>query len=486
MTPPKVRTRFAPSPTGDLHVGTARTALFNYLYARRTGGTFVVRIEDTDLERNVERGASSIADALRWLGLNWDEGYDVGGPNGPYVATERLDRYHTAVNALVAQGDAYPCYCTPEELEERRRAAEAAGRPPGYDGHCRSLSSAQIRAYELQGRRPAVRFRLPDEGETVVHDLLRGTVAFDNATLTDFVILRPNGIPTYLLAAVFDDVDMAVTHVIRGEDLFPSTPRQVHVFRALGRPAPPAFAHVPLIVGPDRKKLSKRRGQVAVQAYRAQGYLPEAMVNYLALLGWGYDDHTEHFTLAELERLFTIERVSRNPALFDRKKLDALNGWYIRRLAPEDFARRALPFVAAAGLPGVDLDVLARVAPLVAERVTRLDEVPGMVAFLFTDTVEIAEADAAKVLTEEGRSFLDEAAKRLAELDAWTAGAIEATLRGLQQERGIGAKRAFQPVRLAVTGTLVSPPLFESMELLGRERSLARLERARRPSPRPG
>jgi len=473
-----VRTRFAPSPTGFLHVGTARTALYSYLFARRNGGQFVLRIEDTDTERNVADSAAGIVDGLRWLGLDWDEGYLKGGPHGPYVQTERLDRYHAAVNALVAHGDAYLCYCTNEELEQRRRAAEARGLPPGYDGHCRNLRPDQVRAYEAEGRRPAVRFRLPDSGETVVEDLVRGRVAFDNATLTDFVILRANGVPTYHFSATFDDVDMAVTHVIRGEDLFPSTPLHVHVFLALGRETPPAFAHLPLIVGADRRKLSKRRDKTSVQQFRDDGYLPEAMVNYLALLGWSLDDHTELFTLADLERLFSLERVSRNPAAFDIKKLDALNGHYLRQLDPATFAARAWPFVEAEAFPGADPDLLARAAPLVQERVNHLTEVPGMVGFLFGDEVELDPAAAAKVLTEDGRAFLAETAARLEKVEPWTAAAIEATLRGLQEERGLKPRTAFQPVRLAVTGRLVSPPLFESMELLGRSRSLARLDRA--------
>jgi glutamyl-tRNA synthetase len=447
-----VRTRFAPSPTGFLHVGTARTALYSYLFARRNGGQFVLRIEDTDTERNVADSAAGIVDGLRWLGLDWDEGYLKGGPHGPYVQTERLDRYHAAVNALVAKGDAYLCYCTSEELEQRRKAAAARGLPPGYDGHCRHLRPDQVRAYEAEGRRPAVRFRLPDSGETVVEDLIRGRVTFDNATLTDFVILRANGVPTYHFSAVFDDVDMAVTHVIRGEDLFPSTPRHVHLFRALGRDRPPAFAHLPLIVGADRRKLSKRRDKVSVQQFRDDGYLPEAMVNYLALLGWSLEDHT--------------------------MKLDALNGHYLRQLDPATFAARAWPFVEAEAFPGADPELLARAAPLVQERVNHLTEVPGMVGFLFGDEVELDPAAAAKVLTSDGRAFLAEAAARLEKVEPWTAAAIEATLRGLQEERGLKPRTAFQPVRLAVTGRLVSPPLFESMELLGRSRSLARLDRA--------
>jgi glutamyl-tRNA synthetase len=473
-----VRTRFAPSPTGFLHVGTARTALYSYLFARRNGGQFVLRIEDTDTGRNVADSAAGIVDGLRWLGLDWDEGYLKGGPHGPYVQTERLDRYHAAVNALVAQRDAYLCYCTAEELEQRRKAAEASGLPPGYDGHCRHLRPDQVRAYEAEGRRPAVRFRLPDEGQTVVEDLVRGTVVFDNETLTDFVILRANGVPTYHFSAVFDDVDMDVTHVIRGEDLFPSTPRHVHVFRALGRTTPPAFAHLPLIVGADRRKLSKRRDKTSIQEFRDAGYLPEAMVNYLALLGWSLDDHTELFSLADLERLFSLERVSRNPAAFDTKKLDALNGHYLRQLEPADFAARALPFVVAAGYPAADPALLAEAAPLVQERVNHLTEVPGMVGFLLTDEVELDPAAAAKVLTDDGRAFLVDAGKRLEEVEPWAAAGVEAALRGLQTERDLKPKTAFQPVRLAITGRLVSPPLFESMELLGKPRSLARLERA--------
>ena len=277
---------------------------------------------------------------------------------------------------------------------------------------------------------------------------------------------------------MFDDVDMGITHVIRGEDLFPSTPRHVHLFRALGRATPPAFAHLPLIVGADRRKLSKRRDRTSVQQFRDEGYLPEAMVNYLALLGWSLDDHTELFTLADLERLFSIERVSRNPAAFDIKKLDALNGHYLRQLEPADFAARARPFVEAAGFPGADPALLEAAAPLVQERVNHLTEVPGMVGFLLSDEVELDPAAAAKVLTDDGRAFLAEAAKRLEEVEPWTAAGIEETLRGLQTERDLKPRTAFQPVRLAITGRLVSPPLFESMELLGRPRSLARLDRA--------
>lgn len=472
-----VRTRFAPSPTGYLHVGTARTALYSYLFARRHGGSFVLRIEDTDVARNVEGGADEIAETLAWLGLHWDEGYGVGGPHGPYRQSERLDRYHTAVNALIAHGQAYPCYCTAEEVQRRKEAA-ARDLPPGYDGFCRNLTSPQLKAYEAEGRKAAVRFRMPDEGETVVHDLIRGEIVFQNSTLTDFVLMRPGGMPTYMFAVVYDDLDMGISHVIRGEDLLPATPRQVHVFEALGRAEPPVFAHLPLLVGEDRKKLSKRRHQVAIEDYRGQGYLPEAMVNYLALLGWGYDETTEHFTLGELEQVFSLERVSRNPAMFDDAKLAAMNGWYIRRLEPADLADRLVPFMIAAGHAEPDVALLTRAAPLIAERITRLDQAPDMLGFLLTERVEPDPQEAAKVLTEEARSFLDAAVKVLRPLEPWTAEAIERVLRELADEQELKPRKAFQPIRLAITGRLVSPPLFESMELLGRERSLARLERA--------
>jgi glutamyl-tRNA synthetase len=479
MSSPTVRTRFAPSPTGYLHVGTARTALYSYLFARRHGGSFVLRIEDTDVARNVEGGADEIAGMLTWLGIHWDEGYGVGGPHGPYLQSERLDRYHTAVNALIAHGQAYPCYCTAEEIQRRREAA-ARDLPPGYDGFCRSLTSSQLKAYEAESRKPAVRFRMPDEGETVVHDLIRGEIVFQNATLTDFVLLRADGMPTYMFAVVYDDLDMAISHVIRGEDLLPATPRQVHVFQALGRAEPPLFAHLPLLVGADRKKLSKRRHQVevALEDYRSQGFLPEAMVNYLALLGWGYDETTEHFTLEELEQVFSLERVSRNPAMFDDAKLEALNGWYIRRLEPGDLASRLVPFMTRAGYTEPDVALLTRAAPLIAERITRLDQAPDMLGFLLTDRVEPAPEEAAKVLTEEARRFLDAAVKVLRPLEPWNAEVIEQALRELADEQELKPRKAFQPIRLAITGRLVSPPLFESMELLGRERSLARLERA--------
>ena len=348
-------------------------------------------------QRRRDRGRAALARP------DWDEGYLKGGPHGPYVQTERLDRYHAAVNALVAHGDAYLCYCTNEELEQRRQAAQAAGLPPGYDGHCCHLRPDQVRAYEAEGRRPAVRFRLPDEGETVVEDLIRGRVGFDNATLHDFVILRANGIPTYHFSATYDDVDMSISHVIRGEDLFPSTPLHVHVFQALGQAAPPAFAHLPLIVGADRRKLSKRRDKDVGEQFRDEGYLHEAMVNYLALLGWSLDDHTELFTLADLEREFSLERVSRNPAAFDSKKLDALNGHYIRQLAPADFA--AGPGRSSRRPPSPRPTwTCYKAAPLLQERVNHLTEVPGMVGFLFTDEVELDAAAAAKVLTDDGRA----------------------------------------------------------------------------------
>ena len=387
------------------HVGTARTALYSYLFARRNGGQFVLRIEDTDTERNVADSAAGIVDGLRWLGLDWDEGYLKGGPHGPYVQTERLDRYHAAVNALVAHGDAYLCYCTNEELEQRRQAAQAAGLPPGYDGHCRHLRPDQVRAYEAEGRRPAVRFRLPDEGETVVEDLIRGRVGFDNATLHDFVILRANGIPTYHFSATYDDVDMSISHVIRGEDLFPSTPLHVHVFQALGQAAPPAFAHLPLIVGADRRKLSKRRDRMSVEQFRAARATctrPSWSTTWPCSAG----------------------RWTTTPSCSPWPTWSGSSRWSgCRATRPPSTTRSSTPSTATTSAssrrptspPGPGCSsrrppsprptwTCWQGGPLLQERVNHLTEVPGMVGFLFTDEVELDAAAAAKVLTDRAKA----------------------------------------------------------------------------------
>ncbi|MDQ4005749.1 MAG: glutamate--tRNA ligase [Actinomycetota bacterium] len=468
-----VRVRYAPAPTGYLHVGGARTALYDWLFARHHGGVFVLRIEDTDRQRSTDESVDALQEALRWLGIDWDEGPGVGGPYGPYRQTERLELYRDSAGKLQADGAAYRCYCTPQELEERRKAALARGEPPGYDGRCRNLSEDTRRAYEAEGRPWAVRFATPGHDVTVT-DIIRGPATFPAADLRDFVILRSDGTPTYLLAAAVDDWHMRMTHVIRGEDLHSSTPRQVLLLEALGAERIPEYAHLPLIVGPDRQPLSKRHGSVAVERFREEGFLPEAMVNYLALLGWSLDDRTTFFSRDQLVEHFDLDRISRNPAAFDREKLEWMNGHYLREMDPPSFGGLLQEVLTDAGIPA-EPEVVANAVPLVQERMKLMAEAPPMLRFLFEDVA--ADGKARTMLEGEGE-YLSTVADRLEGLSTWSTGAIESALRELKDERGLGSKKAFQPVRAAVTGTLISPPLFESLELLGRERTIARLRAA--------
>jgi len=469
-----IRCRIAPAPSGSLHIGNARTALYNWLFARHQGGTFVLRIEDTDRTRVTEEAAAIVLDSLRWLGIDWDEGPEVGGPYGPYRQSERMETYRRAEARLRAAGRAYDCYCTPEELEERRKAALARGEPPGYDGRCRTLSDEDLARFRSEGRVPAVRFATTGE-DVIVPDLIRGDVHFRGRDIFDFVILRGDGTPTYLLAAAVDDLEMAMTHVIRGEDLLPSTPRQIQLIHVLGD-EPPAYAHLPLIVGPDRQPLSKRHGAVAVETFRTEGFLPEAMVNYLALLGWSYDEETTFHTREQLIERFDLSRVSHNAAAFDRAKLEWMNGHYIREAADASLAGPVAGHLAAAGVDAAEEDVFAAI-PLVKERIKLLSEAPALLRFLFVDDVE-PDAKAARMLGPERAEFLREAALRLEAIEDWNPKEIEAVLRGLQEDRELPSTQAFQPIRAAVTGALVSPPLWESLALLGRDRTLARLHAA--------
>jgi glutamyl-tRNA synthetase len=469
-----VRCRFAPSPTGYLHVGNARTALFSWLLARRNGGTFVLRVEDTDRARSTDEAVDILIHSLRWLEIDWDEGPLVGGPNGPYRQTEELDHFAEVTRRFLDEGKAYACYCTPEELEDRRRDALKRGATPGYDGRCRNLSSEQRAAFEAEGRSFAVRFAMPGDDITV-HDLVRGESTFPASDMKDFVIMRSNGVPTYLLAAAVDDVRMKMTHVIRGEDLLPSTPRQLEIMKALGA-RPPAFAHLPLIVGPNHQPLSKRFGAVAVEHFREQGFLPEALVNYLALLGWSYDEKTTFLNREQLVEAFDVTHVSRNPAVFDLQKLEWMNGHYIRETPDERLGPLAAQFLESSGLQADQATVMAAV-PMIKERIHTLAEAPSMLTFLFVDEVEPDEK-ARSMLGPDRADQLRLAADRLEALDVWTTDAIHGVLQGLREELGLNSKQGFQPIRAAVTGTLVSPPLFESIELLGRERSIGRLRAA--------
>ena len=479
-----VRVRFAPSPTGDLHVGNIRTALYDWAYARHTGGTFVFRIEDTDTTRVTDEYVAAAIDTLKWLGLQWDEGPEVGGAYGPYLQSQRLDIYAEWARKFIDAGDAYHCYCTQEELEARREAQKSAGLPPGYDGRCRNLSASEIAVYQGEGRLPVVRMRMPD-GYTSFTDLIRGEMTFDHNYVPDFVLVRADGSPLYTLAVAVDDVLMKITHVLRGEDLLSSTPRQLRVYDAMGvKPEDyPNFAHLPFVMGQDNVKLSKRNGEVSIAWYRAKGFLPEAICNYLALLGWSPGDDREDISMQEMTELFTVERVGKNPARFDMKKLEAINGDKIRALSVVDLALRALPFMQAAhlidGAPSAsELALLEGAVPLIQERVITLAEIPGLLSFLFLPESKfvIDPESADRVLTPESRPIIKASIAALTPLTSWEVASIEQALRAaLLEGLGLKPKNAFGPVRVAITGARISPPLFESLHLLGRERSLTRL-----------
>jgi glutamyl-tRNA synthetase len=480
----RVRVRFAPSPSGDLHVGNIRTALYDWAFARHTGGVFVLRIEDTDQSRVTDEYIGSALDTLRWLGLDWDEGPEAGGEYGPYQQSQRLGIYADWAAKFLASGHAYYCYCTTGELTQRREAARAAGGPSGYDGHCRELTSDQVAAYQAEGRQPVLRLRMPD-GTTTFTDLVRGEVSFDHAHVPDFVLQRADGSPLYTLAVAVDDVLMKITHVVRGEDLLSSTPRQLAVYRAMGVAEAdfPVFAHLPYVLGQDGQKLGKRNGVAAVNWYREEGFLPEAMDNYLALLGWSPGGNRESFTLAEMAAEFDLAKVNRNAAQFDLRKLEAMNGDKIRALDPADFVARIMPFLQRAGLvadppTAAQAQLVTAAAPLIHTRISRLTEAPGLLAFLLVSEDEFAvdPEDAAKALPAESAGVLKAAAAALARTEPWTHEAIKAALsHALLEEMGLKPRPAFAPVRVAVTGRRVAPPLYESIELLGRNHAIRRL-----------
>jgi glutamyl-tRNA synthetase len=478
-----VRVRFAPSPTGELHVGNIRTALFDWAYARHTGGTFIFRIEDTDTERVTPEYIQAAVNTLKWLGLDWDEGPEVGGPNGPYLQSERLELYAEWAAKFLAQGDAYHCYCSSEELEKVREDQRKANVAPGYNGHCRDLSADQVAAYLAQGRKPVLRMRMP-EGTTTFTDLIRGQVTFEHKFVPDFVLVRGDGSPLYTLAVAVDDILMKVTHVLRGEDLLSSTPRQLRVYDAMGvMPADyPLFAHLPFVMGQDNAKLSKRNGETSIAWYRDAGFLPEAICNYLALLGWSPGDDRENVTMKELTELFTVERVHSSPAKFDIKKLEAINGDKIRALPLEEFFDWAMPFLTRAGtIQGSEAEIaLVKAAlPIIQERIVTLGEIPGLLNFLFVRDFVIAEDSREKIADEQSKQVLTVSAERLSALSTWSHEAIEAVLRtALIEELGLKPRIAFSALRIAVTGSHISPPLFESMELLGAEKSLERIRAA--------
>jgi glutamyl-tRNA synthetase len=487
-----VRVRIAPSPTGQLHLGTARTALFNFLFARHNGGTFIFRLEDTDQARSTVAFEQDILDELHWLGIQWDEGPAVGGEAergafGPYRQMQRLPRYREAADRLLAEDKAYQCYCTSEELETERKRQEAAHETPRYNGRCAYLTAAQRAAFEAEGRKPVVRFRIPPDRTIVFDDIVRGRVEIDTSALGgDLVIMRSDETPLYHFTVAVDDAAMAITHVIRGEDHLSNTPKHILLFEALGSPVP-QFAHLPLILNPDRTKMSKRKSQTAVADYRAQGFIPEAFVNCLALLGWSTGTEEEVLSLAELIERFDLSTVNKAGAIFDHERLEWLNGQWIRRLAPDDLIDRLRPFLEAeleAGridwLPSEG--ALRALLPVVQERLPTLAAVGDLIGFLL---VEDVAADPALIVPKRWdgattAAALREARGTIARVGrvSWEADEIEPPLRRLVEDRGWKAGDLFMAIRVAVTGRTATPPLFDTMVALGYERTLARLDRA--------
>jgi glutamyl-tRNA synthetase len=480
-----IRVRFCPSPTGTPHVGLVRTALFNWAYARHTGGTFIFRIEDTDQERDSEESYEQIIEALSWLGLDWDEGINVGGPNEPYRQSQRMDIYKEVVEKLKAAGHLYESFLTGEEIDARN---EAAGRAKqlGYDNSERDLDQATKDKYLAEGRSPALRLRVPDS-EITFTDLVRGEITFPAGSFPDFVVVRPNGHPLYTLVNPVDDALMGVTHVLRGEDLLSSTPRQIALYNAMVQAGIttfiPQFGHLPYVMGEGNKKLSKRDPESNLFHHRDRGFIPEGLLNYLALLGWGLSADQDIFTLQEMAKAFDVHDVNPNPARFDLKKADAINATHIRSLSAEDFANRLIPYlqkgeVLSTPPTPAQLEILGKGAPLIQERITVLGEAKDMLGFLFTDSSKIIiDEDARKGLPENAKQIVAAATAAISDLDVFTTDALHDLLnKVLVEQMGEKPKNAFGPLRTAISGRRVSPPLFESMEILGKAETLARLE----------
>jgi len=476
-----VRVRFAPSPTGYLHVGAARTALYNYLFAQANRGVFILRSDDTDTARSSEEFQKDILEHLAWLGLEWDEGLVKGGEHGSYRQSDRNDRYREVAHGLIENGSAYYSFATPDQLDQFKKVARESGLSPAYDGSIEP-DDADVAGRIAAGESAVIRFRVSRPGETRFSDIVRDAMVFDHAQVDDFVIMRSDGTPTYHLASTVDDVDYGITHVIRGEDLLSSTPKHILLAEAMGA-VPATYAHLSLLMGPDGKKLSKRHGDTAMSAYRTAGFLPEAINNYLALLGWSLGDDEDMASLDEMITRFDLSTVSKNPAVFDPQKLEWLNGVYIREMSNDEFVRRTLPSVEinlGRALSEEERSRFVAMVPLVKERTKLLPEAAAQVRFLFTNMDEYDEKSWSKVMdTPEGPVALDAATAVLSGLDSWTTESIEAALRGMLDETGFNARKGFQPVRVAVSGSTVSPPLFESLEVLGKPETLSRLQTAR-------
>ena len=479
-----IRVRYAPSPTGNPHIGNIRTAMFNWLFARRHGGQFIVRVEDTDRARIEEGAVEHILNGLEWLGIDWDEGPRVGGPYGPYFQSERLERYDAAAERLIASGNAYRCYCTPERVAELRKEQARNKQRQGYDSHCRHLSDSEREANERAGLPSVVRFAMPQSGITSLEDAIRGHVEWQNELTDDFVLIKSDGFPTYHLAVTVDDNAMEISHVLRAEEWLPSAARHVQLYRALDLPTP-QFGHLPMILGSDRAKLSKRHGATSVMEYRDDGFVPDALINFMALLGWSLDGETEVMTVDTIRDNFTLERVGKPAAIFDLDKLQWMNGVYIRQMSVEELAAEILPFLEKTypdDMLPVDREYLLRIVPLVQERLKTLAEAPDMLSYFFADELEYE----ARSVVQRGMDVpgtlaaLQRATDDLSSVDApdFRHEHLEEILRAAGKELELSGRQFFGALRTAITGRTATPPLFEMMEVMGQERVIKRLTAA--------
>ena len=479
----KLKVRFAPSPTGPFHIGGARSALFNWLVARHAGGTFLVRIEDTDLKRSTKESEENIKESLKWLGMNWDEGIDVGGPNGPYRQTERLDIYKKEVQRLLDEGKAYYCYCSAEELEESRQAQLKEGKTPVYDEHCRHLTEEEVAKYKAEGRKPVIRLKVRKEGVFAFDDMVRGHVEFQAAGVGDFIIVKSDGIPVYNFAVVIDDALMGVTHVIRAEEHLSNTPRQLALYEALGYEVP-KFGHISLILGEDHKKMSKRHGATSVTEYRNMGYLPQAVVNYLALLGWAPKGEQEIFTEEELIQQFSMKRVSSNDAVFDINKLNWINFQYMKKLNEEELFDVVFPFLVKAGYaeenPSAEKkDWLKRVVWYMKDHIYYAGQAADELKLFFEDMPELTDAEVLEIMkADTSKQLLTAFIAALEQLESFDQASIKKCFNACMKENGIKGKAAYEPTRIALTGVTQGPGMFEMMELFGREKTMKRLNDA--------
>ena len=475
-----IRVRIAPSPTGYLHLGLARTALFNWLFAKHNNGTFILRVDDTDVKRSTDESLNNIIDSFRWLGIDFDEGYGIGGDLGPYAQSERLDVYSEYTQKLLETGAAYHCYCTKEELDEEREQAIKQRNPYIYSGKCRNLSSEERKTYEAEGRKPSVRLRVDDKLITV-HDLVKGDVEFRTGILGDFIIVRPNGMPMYNYASAIDDIAMNISHIIRADEHLANTPKQILIYQALNCPLP-EFAHVPLVLGKKGEKLSKRHGATSVEEYRKQGYVPEAMINYLVRLGWSYDDQEEVFSIGELIEKFTLERVGKSGGIFDQQKLVWLNGEYIAKMDIDTRTKAVIPFLREAGLLDEDIseekyEWIKDVVTAVGDRLKTLTQIVDYAGSFFVDKLEYDEKAVQQRLKKDYvPKMLEDLKARLRTAEPFDEANLEEVIRAFAEESGLSASKIIHPLRVALTGKSVGPGIFETVALLGREKAIQRLD----------